>query len=135
MTKDEFDKLNDGDTAWFEPHYFHFPMLGIIRTIDGEKGVWINFFGDAQAHFIPRVPSFYDSVTPYNKDVAPTSKHEIEGLFAHIPHKAGAGYVFVEREFTDPDGAKDTFWERIPESEVKEDDTVIIYDFEFQYVP
>ena len=126
MTKEEFDKLNDGDTVWFEPHYFKFPMMGFIRTIKGEKGIFINFFGDAQAHFIPRLPSFYDGVTAYeNGGVPPKIKEDFGKLFAITPHKAEEGYVFVEREFEDPEGEKDTFWEKVPESEVKEGDKVI----------
>ena len=126
MKKEEFDKLNDGDTVWFEPHYFKFPMMGTVRTINGEKGIFVSFFGDAQAHFIPRIPSFYDAVTAYDKGgVPPKIKDDIGKLFAITPHKAETGHVFVEREFTDPDGEKDTFWEKIPESEVKEDDKII----------
>lgn len=67
MTKEKFDKLPDGTKVWFSPAYFAFPMLGIIRTIDGERGIWINFFGDGQCLFVPRRPQHYDYITTWEE--------------------------------------------------------------------
>lgn len=126
MNKHDFDRLKEGENVWFAPHYFAFPMLGVIRTINGEKGVWINFFGDGQAHFIPRLDSSYESVTRYEKNgQPPLNEHKIETIFAITPHRADEGYVFVEREFTDPEGEKDKWWEKIRKDDVQEGDVVI----------
>ncbi len=54
MTKEDFDKLAEGAKVWYAPTYFTFPMLGIVKTIDGVKGVWVNFYGDGQCHFAPQ---------------------------------------------------------------------------------
>ena len=29
-------------------------MPGVVRTIDGRRSVWVNFFGDGQTHFTPQ---------------------------------------------------------------------------------
>ena len=126
MTQDEFEKLNDGDPVWFEPTYFHFPIRGTIRTLNGEKGVFINFYGDALAQFIPHTPSFYDSVTAYSKDGKPPKhKHGVKAAFPVSPYKSEPGYVFVERKVMDINGDEDTIWEKIPANDAKEDDTII----------
>lgn len=67
MTKDDFDKLKDGDKVWFSPSYFSIPMLGVARTIRGEKGVWVNFFGDGQCHFVPRGEGFFTTLARYRE--------------------------------------------------------------------
>lgn len=68
MTREEFDNLPEETPVWFHPSYFAFPMLGVVRTINGLRGVWINFFGDAQCHFAPLAyhPPLYDNVTLYD---------------------------------------------------------------------
>ena len=67
MTKEEFDNLPEGAKVWYAPTYFAFPMAGVVMTVDGVKGVWVNFFGDGQCLFTP--PSSYDRwytwVLPY----------------------------------------------------------------------
>ena len=65
MTKEEFDSLPEETRVWYAPTYFAFPFPGVVRTIDGLKGVWINFYGDGQCHFAPLTyhTSFYDNVT------------------------------------------------------------------------
>ena len=77
MTKEEFEKLADGEKVWYSPTYFAFPMLGVIRTIAkadgvwgefsrGGRGVWVNFFGDGQCLFTPPPygDRWYTWVTP-----------------------------------------------------------------------
>ena len=65
MTRNEFDALEEETRVWFHPTYFAFPFPGVVRTINGVKGVWINFFGDGQCHFTPLTyhTKFYDNVT------------------------------------------------------------------------
>ena len=70
MTKDKFDKLENGTMVWYAPAYFSFPMLGVIKTMDGEKGVWVNFYGDGQCFFAPEEgyeERFLDNVSVYDK--------------------------------------------------------------------
>ena len=70
MTKEEFDKLDDGTKVWYAPTYFAFPMLGVIKTIGGEKGVWVNFYGEGQCLFTPPPYSerWYTWVLPYTEE-------------------------------------------------------------------
>lgn len=67
MTQCEFHSLPVGTTVWFEPNYFKFPMVGVIKEIDGVKGVWINFFGQAQCLFELQYPRDYECVTMYEE--------------------------------------------------------------------
>lgn len=53
MTKREWDKLKEGDKVWVDMPYFAYKMLGVVKTIDHWKGVWVNFFGDGQMHLCP----------------------------------------------------------------------------------
>ena len=54
MTAKQFDRLEDGVMVWFSPPYLACRMPGVVRTIDGRRGVWVNFFGDRQTHFTPQ---------------------------------------------------------------------------------
>ena len=54
MTRKQFDRLEDGVMVWFRPPYFAYRMPGVVRTIDGRRSVWVNFFGDGQTHFTPQ---------------------------------------------------------------------------------
>lgn len=63
MTKEEFYKLKDGEQVWYYPTYFRYAFPAIVKTIDGEKGLWVNFFGDGQCHFTPHFTSFYNAVS------------------------------------------------------------------------
>ena len=54
MTRKQFDRLEDGVMVWFRPPYLAFRMPGVVRTIDGRRGVWVNFFEDGQTHFTPQ---------------------------------------------------------------------------------
>ena len=56
MTQSQFEALQEGDLVWFYPDYFAWPWLATVRTIDGRKGVWVNFWGEGQCHFTP--PSY-----------------------------------------------------------------------------
>ena len=40
--------------VWFSPPYLAYRMPGVVRTIDGRRGVWVNFFGDGQTRFTPQ---------------------------------------------------------------------------------
>lgn len=51
MTKDELEKLDIGTALWFRPDYFAFPMVGVVKQVKKEKGIWINFFGEGQCFF------------------------------------------------------------------------------------
>ena len=51
MTKERYESLRDGTRVWFHPSYFAYSMLGVIKTVNGERGIWVNFFGDGQCHF------------------------------------------------------------------------------------
>ena len=53
MTKREWNKLQEGDKVWVDMPYFAYKMLGVVKVIKHEKGVWINFFGDGQMHLCP----------------------------------------------------------------------------------
>lgn len=53
MTKREWNKLQEGDKVWVDMPYLAYKMLGVVKTIDHRKGVWINFFGDGQTHLCP----------------------------------------------------------------------------------
>ena len=66
MTKDDFEKLKDGDKVWFCPTYFAFPMLGVVKHgYRSMKGVWVNFFGEGQCLFAPLTEAFYCAVSRY----------------------------------------------------------------------
>ena len=54
MTRKQFDRLEDGVMVWFRPPYLAYKMPGVVRTIGGRRGVWVNFFGDGQTHFTPQ---------------------------------------------------------------------------------
>ena len=54
MTRKQFDRLEDGVMVWFRPPYLACRMPGVVRTIDGRRGVWVNFFGDGQCHYVPQ---------------------------------------------------------------------------------
>ena len=54
MTRKQFDRLEDGVMVWFSPPYLACRMPGVVRTIGGRRGVWVNFFGDGQTHFTPQ---------------------------------------------------------------------------------
>ncbi|MCQ2402409.1 MAG: hypothetical protein MJ202_01610 [Lentisphaeria bacterium] len=51
MTVKEFNSLADGTFVWFSPPYFAFPMPATVRIRDGQRRLWINFYGDAQCRF------------------------------------------------------------------------------------
>ena len=53
MTKAEFEALPEGAKVWYEPMYFAFPVLGVVKVVDGVKGVYVNLFGDGQCQFSP----------------------------------------------------------------------------------
>ena len=63
MTKQEFENLKEGRKVWFYPNYLRFAFPAIVKTIDGVKGLWVNFFGDGQCHFTPRFDTFYAAVS------------------------------------------------------------------------
>ena len=54
MTRKQFDRLEDGVMVWFRPPYLAYRMPGVIRTINKRRGVWVNFFGDGQCHYVPQ---------------------------------------------------------------------------------
>ena len=53
MTKREWDKLKEGDKVWVDMPYFAYKMLGVVKIIKHEKGIWLNFFGDGQMFWRP----------------------------------------------------------------------------------
>lgn len=53
MTRREWNKLQEGDKVWVDMPYLAYKMPGVVRTIDHQKGIWINFFGDGQTHLCP----------------------------------------------------------------------------------
>lgn len=63
MTKTDYDSLPVGTKVWFKPSYLSFAMLGTVKEKDGERGIWVNFFGDGQCMFQPMTESFYGCVT------------------------------------------------------------------------
>ena len=71
MTVKQFDRLEDGVMVWFRPPYLAYRMPGVIRTIGGKRGVWMNFFGDGQCHYVPqkgreeRFASWCEPVIPF----------------------------------------------------------------------
>ena len=54
MTRRQFESLEDGVMVWFRPPYLAYRMPGVIRTINRKRGVWVNFFGDGQCHYVPQ---------------------------------------------------------------------------------
>lgn len=70
MTREDFDKLADGTKVWYSPTYFAFPMPGTIKTVNGVKGVWVNFYGDGQCFFSPTTcgeQKFLDALSTFRE--------------------------------------------------------------------
>ena len=76
--------------VWFRPPYLAYRMPGIVRTIDGRRGVWVNFFGDGQTHFTPqegreeRFASWVESV-PADRRLAARHASEMTDAQWHRP--------------------------------------------------
>lgn len=51
MTRKDYESLPDGTRVWYRQDFFAFPILGTIRHKDGQRGVWVNFFGYCQGLF------------------------------------------------------------------------------------
>ena len=61
-------KFNVGQKIWFNPPYFAYAFPGEIQIRDGELGIWINFFGDAQC-FFPITDKTIKYILPHLRDV------------------------------------------------------------------
>ena len=68
MTQEDYERLPDGTRVWFCTDFFAIPILGVIKTKNGERGIWVNFFGHGQCHFLDKTfyTGIHNYVTVYN---------------------------------------------------------------------